>query len=483
MNLLDRVKPLEALLAGGDSGDIDPSESGGAPRTLKKTLGVWGLTALGIGAIIGTGIFVLTGKAAATSAGPAIVLSFVVAGIVSAFAALCYAELASTVPISGSAYTYVYATLGELIAWIVGWDLILEYAFGAATVAIGWSGYFTDFLSSALGVTLPKVLTTNPFEGGMINLPAFLIILVITALLIRGTHESDVVNKIIVAVKLAVVAFFILIGVGHVNPANWHPFMPFGVGGMLQGAGLVFFAYIGFDAVSTSAEEVRDPARDLPRGIIGSLLVCTVLYILVSGILTGIVPYPKLNVASPVSYSLIQLGLNWAGAVVAVGAIAGLTTVLLVMLFGQSRIFFAMSRDGLLPGMFAKVHPGFRTPYLSSGLVGIVVALIAGFGDLVVVADLVNIGTLAAFALVSIGVIILRRRNPEMRRGFRVPWSPVVPALSAIGAVGLIVTGLPLFTIIRYVAWLIIGLCVYFFYSRPRSRLAQSVGAAARQPA
>jgi APA family basic amino acid/polyamine antiporter len=252
---------------------------------------------------------------------------------------------------------------------------------------------------------------------------------------------------------------------------------------MLQGAGLVFFAYIGFDAVSTSAEEVRNPARDLPRGILGSLAICTILYIVVSGILTGILPYPRLNVASPVSYSLIQLGLNWAGAIVAVGAIAGLTTVLLVMLFGQSRIFFAMSRDGLLPELFAKVHPRFRTPYLSSALVGIVVALIAGLGDLVVVADLVNIGTLAAFALVSIGVIILRRRRPEMRRGFRVPGSPIVPALSAIGSIGLIVTGLPLFTILRYVAWLIIGLCVYFWYSRRHSRIAQSVGTTAGQPA
>lgn len=463
MNLLDRVKPLDAILA----------QSGADPHgtTLKKTLGVWGLTALGIGAIIGTGIFVLTGKAAATSAGPAIVLSFVLAGIVSALAALCYAELASTVPVSGSAYTYVYATLGEFIAWIVGWGLILEYALGAATVAIGWSGYFADFLGATFGIVIPKALTTNPFAGGIINLPAALIILIITALLIRGTSESDNVNKTIVAVKLAIVAFFIVIGGGHVNPANWHPFAPFGAWGIVNGAGLVFFAYIGFDAVSTSAEEVRNPGRDLPRGIIGSLLICTVLYIIVSAILTGILPYNRLDVPSPVSFSLIQIGLGWAGAIVALGAIAGLTTVLLVMLYGQSRVFFAMSRDGLLPAIFARVHPHFRTPYLSSAIIGIIVAIVAAIGQLDVVAELVNIGTLAAFALVSIGVIVLRHRHPAMRRGFRVPWSPFIPILSALGALFLMFKGLPLRTIVAYFVWMAIGLLVYFFYSRSRSRV------------
>jgi basic amino acid/polyamine antiporter, APA family len=469
VNLLDRVKPIEALLS-QVAGDTDIAEP--HPHALKKTLGVWGLTALGIGAIIGTGIFVLTGKAAATSAGPAIVLSFVLAGIVSALAALCYAELASSVPVSGSAYTYVYATLGEFIAWIVGWGLILEYALGAATVAIGWSGYFSDFLNATFGHEfIPKAFTTNPFEGGVLNVPAAVIILIITALLIRGTGESDVVNKIIVAVKLLIVGFFIVVGVGHVNPANWHPFAPFGPWGIVNGAGLVFFAYIGFDAVSTSAEEVRNPARDLPRGIIGSLVICTVLYILVSGILTGILKYDQLNVPSPVSFSLIQVGLNWAGAIVAIGAIAGLTTVLLVMLFGQSRVFYAMSRDGLLPGIFSKVHPRFRTPYLSSAIIGIVVALVAGIGQLGIVAELVNIGTLAAFTLVSIGVIVLRARHPEMKRGFRVPGSPVVPALSALGALFLMFKGLPLLTILSYFAWMAIGLVVYFTYSRSRSRV------------
>lgn len=468
MNLLDRVKPLDDLLKHTGT-DLEG-------HALKKTLGVWGLTALGIGAIIGTGIFVLTGKAAATSAGPAVVLSFVVAGIVSALAALCYAELASSVPVSGSAYTYVYATLGELIAWVVGWGLILEYALGAATVAIGWSGYFTDFLGT-IGIVIPKAWATNPFAGGILNVPAFLIIILISVLLIRGTHESDVVNKIIVAVKLAIVVFFIAVGVGHVNPANWHPFAPFGWEGIVNGAGLVFFAYIGFDAVSTSAEEVRNPARDLPRGIIGSLAICTILYIIVSAILTGILPYQRLDVPSPVSFSLIQIGLNWAGAIVAVGAIAGLTTVLLVMLYGQSRVFFAMSRDGLLPAVFSRVHPKFHTPYLSSALVGIIVAIVAGIGQLNIVADLVNIGTLAAFALVSIGVIILRKQRPEMKRSFRVPGSPVVPLLSAAGAVYLIVKGLPMLTITSYLTWLVIGLIVYFFYSRSRSRVGIDLAA------
>ncbi len=465
MNYFGRVKPLEALL--GQSGGDEHATK------LEKSLGVWGLTALGIGAIVGTGIFVLTGKAAAVNAGPAIVISFVIAGVVSALAALCYAELASAVPVAGSAYTYVYATLGEFLAWIVGWGLILEYALGAATVAIGWSGYFSDFIGTTMGLVIPKFLTTSPFEGGLVNLPAALIILLITLLLIRGTGESVTVNKIIVAVKLLIVVFFIVIGAGHVHPANWHPFTPFGWGGVINGAALVFFAYIGFDAVSTSAEEVKDPGRDLPRGIIGSLAVCTVLYILVSGVLTGILPYTKLNVPSPVSFSLISIGLGWAGAVVAVGAIAGLTTVLLVLLYGQSRIFFAMARDGLLPGAFARVHPRFRTPYLCSALIGVVVAAVAAVGKLDVVADLVNVGTLAAFVLVSLGVVILRRRQPGMERKFRVPASPFVPILSAVLALALALKGLPPRTLLSYVVWLVIGLIVYFVYSRRRSVLGE----------
>lgn len=462
--LLERRKPIETILAESDA------RSAGE-HALKRTMGVWSVTALGVGAIIGTGIFVLTGKAAALSAGPAVVISFVIAGVVSALAALCYAELASTVPVSGSAYTYVYATLGEFIAWIVGWGLILEYALGAATVAIGWSGYFSDFLKATFGIALPQAIRTNPFDGGIVNLPAALIILLISALLIRGTQESNAVNKVIVATKLAIVLFFIVIGVGHINPANWHPFAPFGVSGIINGAGLVFFAYIGFDAVSTSAEEVKNPGRDLPRGIIGSLLICTFLYIVVSGVLTGILPYTKLNVPSPVSFSLIEIGLGWAGAIVAIGAIAGLTTVLLVMLYGQSRVFFAMSRDGLLPPVFSRVHPTFKTPYLSSALIGAVVAIVAGVGQLDVVANLVNIGTLFAFALVSIGVIVLRRQAPDLKRGFRCPGSPVVPILSALGALGLIVKGLPLMTLLSFFTWMLIGLAVYFSYSRKHSKV------------
>ena len=463
-SLFSRRKPIARILA--ESADTSN------PHHLKRTMNVWSITALGVGATIGTGIFVLTGKAAAVSAGPGVVLSFVIGGIISALAALCYAELASTVPVSGSAYTYVYATLGELFGWIVGWGLILEYALGAATVSIGWSGYFSDFLHATFGIGLPKALANNPFEGGIINLPAACIILVITALLMRGTQESDFVNKIIVTLKLAVVIFFIVIGSQHINPANWHPFLPFGWQGVVNGASLVFFAYVGFDAVSTSAEEVKNPERDLPRGILASLAICTVLYLIVSGILTGILPYYKLDVPSPVSYSLIQIGLGWAGAIIAVGAIAGLTTVLLALLYGQSRVFYAMSRDGLLPPFFSSVHVKFKTPFYSSLIVGIVVAMIAAIAKLDVVADLVNIGTLVAFALVSIGVIVLRKNEPDLKRGFRVPWNPVLPIMSAVGSLALIVKGLPLMTIECYLTWLVLGLIIYFARSRYTSKLA-----------
>jgi APA family basic amino acid/polyamine antiporter len=459
---LCRRKPIDALIAE----NTDPTH-----RHLKRTMNVWSIMALGVGATIGTGIFVLTGKAAAISAGPGIVLSFVLSGVISMLAALCYAELASTIPVSGSAYTYVYATLGEVLAWIVGWGLILEYALGAATVAIGWSGYFSDFLHVAFGIVIPRAFSTNPFEGGILNLPAAIIILCITGLLMHGTTESDSVNRIVVTLKLAVVAFFIAMGAQHINPANWHPFLPFGWQGVINGASLVFFAYIGFDAVSTCAEEVTNPQRDLPRGILGSLCICTLLYIVVSGILTGIVPFRELDVPSPVSFALIHIGLGWAGAIIAVGAIAGLTTVLLALLYGQSRIFFVMSRDGLLPDFFSRIHPKFQTPYYSSLGVGIVVAIIASIGKLEVVADLVNIGTLVAFAFVSIGVIVLRRIAPDLKRGFRVPWSPVIPILSAAGSLALIAKGLPLLTMECYLAWLVLGLLLYFLHGRHSSKL------------
>jgi len=464
-----RLKPMELILREPEAGE----------RSLNRAMGVVSLTALGVAAIIGTGIFVLTGTAAATKAGPGIVLSFVAAGIACGLAALCYSEFASTVPISGSAYTYSYAVLGEFVTWTIGWDLILEYGVGAAAVAIGWSGYFADFLKSTWGVALPTAITASPFDkpAGAINLPAFLIIALITALLIAGTRESTRVNNIIVAIKLAVVLFFIVVAAPHVHPSNWHPFLPFGVNGIFAGASIIFFAYIGFDMVSTAAEEVRDPQRTMPRGIIFSLIICTVLYILVAGILTGIVSYKQLNNSHPVSHALLQIGMNSAGTIISIGAICGLTTVLLAILFGQSRIFFSMSRDGLLPGAFSVVHPTFRTPWISSLIVGIVVALIAGFTPILEVAEMTNIGTLAAFVLVSLAVWQLRRTRPDLHRPFRVPWVPVVPIASAIASLILIFT-LPNITKIRFVVWLAIGLVIYFIYSRGHSRLQDADAAA-----
>ncbi len=461
-NSLWRIKPIDLIM----------KQSGDNEHGLKRTLTAFSITLLGIGAIVGTGIFVLTGVAAAKYAGPGLIFSFIVAGIVSGLAAICYAEFASTVPISGSAYTYSYATLGELIAWIIGWDLILEYAVGAGAVSIGWSGYIVDFLKSALGITLPKAITASPFSGGIVNLPAVIIILLVTGLLILGTSESTMVNNIMVGIKLVVIVFFLIVGVGHVNPANWQPFLPFGVGGIFRGASIIFFAYIGFDQISTSAEETKNPARDLPIGIFASLLICTVLYIAVTAVLTGAVSYTKLDVASPVSHALILLGLNVAGSIISIGAICGLTTVLIVLLYGQSRIFFSMARDGLLPGFFSKVHPRFRTPYLSSLLVGLVVAAIAGFIPIDVVAELTNIGTLAAFVLVSVAVLVLRRTQPDLKRGYRVPFVPFIPILSIIASIVLIVS-LPIVTLIRFVVWLLLGFIIYFLYSRRKSHLVK----------
>ena len=457
-----RIKPIDLIM----------KQSGDKKNGLKRTLTAFSITLLGIGAIVGTGIFVLTGVAAAKYAGPGLIFSFIVAGVVSGLAALCYAEFASTVPISGSAYTYSYATLGELIAWIIGWDLILEYAVGAAAVSIGWSGYIADLLKSAFGIVLPKTLTSSLFEGGFINLPAILIVLLVTGLLILGTAESTRVNTIIVFVKLAVIVFFLIVGFGHINAANWHPFLPFGALGVLQGTGVIFFAYIGFDQISTSAEETKNPEKALPIGIFLSLLICTVLYIAVTAVLTGIVSYKKLNVASPVSHSLILLGLNTAGSIISVGAVCGLTTVLIVLLYGQSRIFFSMSRDGLLPRFFSHVHPRFRTPYLSSILVGVFVALIAGFIPIDIVAQLTNIGTLSAFILVAVGVLILRRTQPDLKRGYRVPLVPFLPILSILFSLAVIAT-LPLTTLLRFVIWLALGLLVYFLYSRRKSHLEE----------
>ncbi len=441
-------------------------------QALHRALGPLELVFFGIGAIIGTGIFVITGVAAATYAGPALAISFILSGAACLFAALCYAEFAAMAPVAGSAYTYGYASLGEIWAWIIGWDLILEYSLATSVVAIGWSGYMNTFLSGAW-LILPAAFSNPPGEnGGVINIPAILIIALITLLLVTGVKGSARFNSAIVAVKISIVLFFIFIGTRYVNPANWTPFMPFGWTGVVTGAAVVFFAYIGFDAVSTAAEEVRNPGHDLPIGIIGSLIICTILYILVALILTGIVPYSLLSNPAPVAYALGYVGLSWGAEVIAIGAILGITSVMLVLLYGQSRIFFAMSRDGLLPRAFSKVHPVFRTPVRVTVFVGAVTALLAGLLSLETLAELVNIGTLAAFIIVSFGIIILRRTSPDIPRPFRCPFVPVIPLL-AIGICGYLVLALPTITHLRFVIWLVIGLFIYFSYSRSRSLLAR----------
>jgi len=463
-NNMFRTKTIEQLLAG-------TQEKG---HSLKRVLGPMDLVALGIGAIIGTGIFVLTGIAAANYSGPALVVSFIVSGLACAFAALCYAEFAAMVPAAGSAYTYGYAALGEFWAWIIGWDLILEYLVAVAAVAIGWSGYACKILES-LGVNLPVALTAAPgaAPGAIVNLPAILIMAVITGLLCVGIKQSAWVNNIIVLIKIAVVLLFIALGFSHVNPQNWTPFMPFGWNGVMTGAAVVFFAYIGFDAVSTAAEEVKNPQRDLPIGIIVSLLVCTVLYIIVSAILTGMVPYTAFKeVSAPVAFALEKVGIPWGSAVVSVGAICGITSVLLVMTLGLTRVLFAMSRDGLMPRFFSDVHSQFGTPVKTTLLSGVLAAILAGFTPISVVAELTNIGTLAAFVIVSASVIYLRKSRPDLDRPFKCPGSPFLPLLSIIFCLYLIFS-LPVITQIRFVVWLVIGLVVYFAYGRQHSLLAQ----------
>lgn len=443
-------------------------ESTGGEHALKRVLNPFELVLFGIGAVVGTGIFVITGVAAANFAGPGLVVSFVVSGIVCLFAALCYAEFAAMVPVAGSAYTYSYVSLGEIWAWIIGWDLFLEYSVAVAAVAIGWSGYVVNLLQ-ALGITLPAALVNPPgVAGGLVNLPAILIIAAITVLLIHGVKESARINTVIVVIKIAVILLFLYLGFSHISPGNWNPFLPYGWDGVVTGAAIVFFAYVGFDAVSTTAEEVRNPQRDLPIGIIGSLLVATVLYVAVSLVLTGIVPYTELNVPAPVAFALDRIGIPWGGALVSVGALLGITSVLLVLLFGQTRIIFAMSRDGLLPAPFGKVHPVYRTPVNVTLLVGLVTAAIASLLPLGSVAELVNIGTLAAFIIVSAGVIVLRRTRPEIPRPFRVPFVPVIPLL-AILSCSLLILALPTVTHLRFVIWLLIGLGVYFTYGSRRS--------------
>jgi len=473
-------KPLNIILS-------EAQETG--EHSLKRALGVLNLVTLGIGAIIGAGIFVITGQAAAQFAGPAIILSFVMAGIACALAGLCYSEFASMIPIAGSAYTYSYATLGELIAWIIGWDLILEYAFGAATVAVGWSGHLRAFLHD-LGFNLGSMPGTNfALFGHTVELRydfiAFLIIAFITAILVIGIKESANFTTTIVFLKVAVVCVFIALATAFLSshnwqPNHWHPFIPantgergqFGWSGILRGAGVVFFAYIGFDAVSTAAQEARNPKRDMPIGILLSLVICTILYIAVSGLLTRIVPYTQLNVPDPVVVGMRATGHTWATILVEVGALLGLATVMLVMLLGQSRVFYSMSRDGLLWPWASKIHPRFRTPYLTSIVVGFFVAILATLIPLSVLDEMTSVGTLLAFVLVSAGVWVMRRSHPDVPRPFRTPMVPLIPILSIIAS-SILIANLSYWTQLRLVGWLVIGLVIYFTYGRKHSKVQQ----------
>ncbi len=519
------TKPLPQLFS-------ESKESGG----LKRSLTALNLTTLGIGAIIGAGIFVLTGQAAAQYAGPAIVLSFVVSGLACGFAGLCYAEFASMIPIAGSAYTYSYATLGEFLAWIIGWDLILEYLFAASTVAVGWSGYVVSFLKD-LNIFIPpqfigasgSVLVNVPDMGWkpltdtfaetlvssgiqvdslahvtcVLNLPAMFIVAVLTTLLVIGIRESANFNNIMVITKVAVIILFIAIGFMFVKVANWHPFIPvnkvesapisqygslwgwlkayshefgkFGISGILRGAGVIFFAYIGFDAVSTAAQEAKNPQRDMPVGILGSLGISTILYILVAIVLTGIVSYTTLNVADPVAVGVDSMGkgMFWLRPIVKIAAIAGLSSVILVMLLGQPRIFYSMSKDGLLPPVFSKVHPRFKTPYISTIITGTVAMIISGILPISLLGELVSIGTLLAFIIVCISVIVLRKSKPDIERPFKTPWVPLVPILGA-SICFIQMASLPLDTWLRLIIWMAIGFCIYFFYGIKHSKVRQN---------
>lgn len=437
---------------------IDHSTDG--TKSLLRCLSAFDLTLLGIGAIIGAGIFVITGVVAATQTGPAIILSYIISGLACLFSALSYAELATSIGGCGSAYGYAYVGFGEVIAWIIGWDLLLEYSISISAVAVGWSSYFNDMLL-ALKIHFPRVLLHGPDAGGIINLFALLIIALLSWLLMNGVKSSTRVNNIIVGVKLSVILLFIIIASTNVDTSNWIPFMPFGWEGVAKGASLVFFAYIGFDAVSTTAEEVINPQRDLPIGIIGSLFISTVLYIVVSGLLTGIVSYQSLNVASPISRALIMIGHKTAAGIVGIGAIAGLTTVMLVLFYGLSRIFFAMARDGLLPRYFAVLHDKNKTPVRIILLCGTIVALIAALMPISILVELVNIGTLVAFTMVCGGVIILRYTNPTLSRPFRTPFMPYVPILG-IACCLYLIAHLPWFTILRFVMWFLLGFVIYF---------------------
>lgn len=469
MNLF-ATKPLSRILA----------ESEGGEHHLKRTLGPWNLVALGIGAIIGAGLFSLTGIAAAENAGPAVVLSFIVAAIGCAFAGMCYSEFATMIPIAGSAYTYAYATMGEFLAWIIGWDLVLEYAVGAATVSVSWSSYVVK-LGQEFGITLPQQFVNCPFDPtpGIINLPAVLIILAVSTLLIIGIEESARANAVVVVLKVAVVIVVISIGLSYVNPANHHPFIPpntgkfgeYGLSGVMRAAAVVFFAFIGFDAVSTAAQEAKRPQRDMPIGIIGSLIVCTILYVLFSWVLTGMVNYKVFKGdAAPVATVIAHMPFRWLQISIILGIIAGYSSVILVMLLGQSRVFFSMSRDGLLPKLFSDIHPKFRTPWRSNITFMIFVSLFSGFLPISKLGHMTSIGTLLAFVIVCIAILVMRRTNPNLPRPYRTPFVPVVPILGVITCFAMM-AALDVETWIRLVVWLVIGLAVYFGYSRSHSHL------------
>ena len=499
MSRLLRTRSIDALIAASE----DPE------RQLRKTLGPWSLTAFGVGAVIGSGIFILTGTAAAgqtlqfksilnapildlllnggnalstvgrLGAGPGISLSFLVTAFVCGLAALCYAELASMIPVAGSAYTYAYATLGEIFAWIIGWDLILEYAVSNMAVAAGFSAYFNDLLDGVFHVHLPQAISgptfvNGAYSGSVFNLTALVVLLLLTWVLVRGVKESASTNNVMVLIKLAAIMIFV-IGAAHaVNTANWHPFLPNGASGMLTGAAIVFFTYIGFDSVSTAAEECHNPQRDLPVGIISTLIVCATLYISVALVLTGIVNWKTLNSSAPVADALKSLGMNGIRGWVNVGALVGMISSLMVFQYGQARIWFAMSRDGLLPKAFSKVHSRFRTPHVSTWIAGLFVGIPAGIWDIGTFADLSNIGTLFAFIIVSAGVLVLRRTQPERKRSFRVPWCPLLPILSIVFCLVLMLA-LPLETWLRFFVWMAIGLVIYYVFGRKNSTLENAV--------
>ncbi len=478
MQLL-RKKPIDQLI----------NESNNSEHGMKKVLSATNLVLLGIGCIIGTGIFVLTGTAAAMHAGPAITLSFLLSGIGCVFAGLCYAEFASMLPIAGSAYTYSYATLGEFLAWIIGWDLILEYLFASSTVAVGWSGYVVSFLND-FGLHIPDKLCQAPINfvkgtgwvltGNYINLPSIFIIVCVSILLVIGIKESSRFNNIIVIIKVAVVLLFVIFGIHYINTNNWTPYIPkntgifgqYGISGIFTGAGVIFFAYIGFDAVSTAAQETRNPKRDMPIGILGSLLICMVLYVAVASVLTGIVDYKELNVPAPIALAIDKTGeaLYWLRPLIKIGAIAGLSSVILVLIMGQPRIFYTMAKDGLLPKSFAHLHPKFRTPHVTTIITGGAAAIISGLLPINILGELVSIGTLLAFVIVCTSVLILRKTKPEIHRPFKTPWVPVVPLFGIAICLSQMIA-LPLDTWMRLIIWMVIGLVIYFTYSYWHSKL------------